>query len=148
MEGRTSWEPFRDFVTLREAMNNLFNQSVIEPAAGTAARERVRRLPVDAYSTEDAVYVEASLPGVRPEDVEISVDGDTLTIRGTIPEPAWEGRNYTIHERFHGPVERTLALNVPVDAANADATFENGMLTLRIPKSEAAKPRKITVKGA
>lgn len=139
------WEPFRDFITLRDAMDRLFEQSFVRPMAELGG-DRVYRLPVDAYSTEDAVYVEASLPGVNKDNVDISLDGDTLTIRAEVPAPKDEGRDYAIRERFYGTLQRSLTLNVPVDAAKAEATFENGVLTLRIPKAEAAKPKKISVK--
>jgi len=142
----TVWEPFRDFVTLRDAMQDLFDESYIRPRREMAGGERVHRLPVDAYATENEVCVEASLPGVRPEDVDISVDGDNLTIQAVVPAPSEENRDYAIRERFYGTLQRSLTLNVPVDAAKAEASFENGVLTLRIPKAEAAKPKKIEVK--
>lgn len=142
------WEPFRDFVTLRDAMGQLFDQSYVRPAGGEpTAGERVFRLPLDAYNTEDAVVVEASLPGVERDSVDISLDGDTLTIRAVVAAPPEEGREYAIRERFYGTLQRSLTLNVPVDSAKAEADFENGVLTLRIPKAEAAKPRKITIQG-
>jgi len=141
------WEPFRDIVTLRDAMDRLFDQSYIRPAGGESSDERVFRLPLDAYNTEDAVVVEASLPGVERDSVDIALDGDTLTIRAVVAAPPEEEREYAIRERFYGTLQRSLTLNVPVDAGKAVADFENGVLTLRIPKAEAAKPRKIAIQG-
>ena len=141
------WEPFRDIVTLRDAMDRLFDQSYIRPAGGESSDERVFRLPLDAYNTGDAVVVEASLPGVERDSVDIALDGDTLTIRAVVAAPPEEEREYAIRERFYGTLQRSLTLNVPVDAGKAVADFENGVLTLRIPKAEAAKPRKIAIQG-
>jgi HSP20 family protein len=128
-------------------MDRLFDQSYIRPAGGESSDERVFRLPLDAYNTEDAVVVEASLPGVERDSVDIALDGDTLTIRAVVAAPPEEEREYAIRERFYGTLQRSLTLNVPVDAGKAVADFENGVLTLRIPKAEAAKPRKIAIQG-
>jgi HSP20 family protein len=139
----TMWEP----VTLREAMDRLFEQSFIRPfdRSGRERDGRIFQLPVDAYTTEDAVVIEAALPGVDPNTVDITVDGDVLTISAEVPSPSMEGRSYALNERFYGTLRRALNLNVPVQADKAEATFENGVLTLRLPKSEEMRPKKITV---
>lgn len=138
-----AWEP----VTLREAMDRLFEQSFIRPfeRSGRERDGRVFQLPVDAYTTEDAVVIEAALPGVDPNTVDITVDGEVLTISAEVASPATEGRNYALNERFYGTLRRSLNLNVPVQADKAEATFENGVLILRLPKSEEIKPKKINV---
>jgi HSP20 family protein len=109
--------------------------------------ERVYRLPVDVYATEENLVLTASVPGLRPEDLEITLDDDTLVIRGET-----NGRNADVHylmsERFHGKFERRLTINVPVNISAAEATFDNGVLTLVLPKAEEAKPHRITVKAA
>jgi len=141
------WEPMRDFMTLREAMDRLFEDSLVNwGRAGMAApAERVMRLPIDAYVTDNEIVILAPVPGVQPEDVEISLEGDTLTIKGEI-KPPLENVSYVFQERAYGPFMRTLTLNVPVEAEKAEATFENGMLTLTIPKAESVKPKTIKVK--
>jgi HSP20 family protein len=88
----------------------------------------------------------ASVPGMKPEDVEITIEGDTLTIRGEIP-PAIENVDYAFAERFHGPFSRTLKLNVPIDIERIEATFENGLLVLQLPKAEEVKPKVIKVEA-
>jgi HSP20 family protein len=88
--------------------------------------------------------VTASIPGANPDDVEITVEGDSVTIRGHI-EPRLENVNYIFAERFHGEFSRTLQLNVPVDVENIEAHFENGVLTLTLPKAEEVRPRVIKV---
>ncbi len=139
------WDPFREAVTLRDAMDRLFEESFVRPAWATnGERQHAFRLPVDAYTTEDAVIILASTPGVKPEDVEITIEGDTLTLRGELIGPL-ENVNYVMQERNYGRFSRTLTLNVPVQADKANAEFSNGVLTLTIPKAEAVRPRSIKV---
>ena len=123
-------------------MNRLLRDSLTLPAE---RRVEHSRLPVDIYSTEEAFIVQSNVPGSNPEDVEITIEGDTLTIKATLPGPA-EDVEYAIHERSSGAFERTFKLNVPVDAEAAEATFDNGVLVLTLPKAEEAKPKTIEVK--
>jgi len=140
------WEPFRELVSLREAMDRLFEESFVRPERWTARRRREGTvLPLDVYSTPDELVVLASVPGIKPDEVEITIEGDTLTIRGEIKPPA-ENVDYLMQEREYGPFHRTLLLNVPVQADKAEATFTNGVLTLTIPKAEKIKPKPIKVK--
>ena len=145
----STWEP----LTLRDAMDRLFDESFTLPMRGRFGRwgrereDRVYQLPVDAYTTEDAVVIEASIPGVDPDKVDITIDGDVVTISAEIPSSPAEGRHYAISERLCGKVQRSLNLNVPVEASKAEASFENGVLTLHLPKSEEIKPKKITVQS-
>lgn len=136
--GLTRWRPSQDIMTLREAMNRMFDE---EFRAGYES-EHVARMPLDAYSTDDEIVVEVSLPGVKADDVEITYEGETLTITGQTSR-RMENVNYLFAERFNGTFRRTLQLNVPVDADNIEATFEDGVLTLVLPKTEASKPRVI-----
>ena len=143
------WEPFRDGVTLRDAMNRLIEDSFVRSGwsgqpDGQQADQANLRLPVDAYSTPDEIIITASVPGVKPEDVEITMEGDTLTIRGQVPAPL-ENVEYFLQERGFGRFSRTLVLNVPVEADKATADFQNGVLTISIPKAEAMRPRVIKV---
>jgi HSP20 family protein len=143
----TNWTPSREVTTLRDAMNRLFEDSFVwnaDSAFNGGTREA--RLPIDVYTTDNEIVVTAAVPGVKPEDVEITFEGDTLTLRGQMPQRT-ENVTYLHAERFHGSFTRTLQLNVPVDADKIEATFENGVLTLVLPKSEAIKPRVIKVKS-
>jgi HSP20 family protein len=88
--------------------------------------------------------VTAALAGVMPENVEITVEGDNLTIRGEIPQ-ALENVNYELRERYHGPFSRTLQLNTIIDVEHIKANFDGGVLTLTLPKSEEVRPKQITV---
>jgi len=139
------WDPFREAVTLREAMDRLFEDSFI-PARRRGAEERSAglTLPLDAYVTPDEIVILASMPGIKPDTVEITIEGDTLTIKGERPAPL-ENVNYVLQERAYGKFQRTLNINVPVDADKTEAKFDNGLLTLTIPKAAAIKPRTISV---
>jgi HSP20 family protein len=133
-------------MTLRQAMDRLFDESFVRPNTGAArSAERTYQLPLDAFTTNDALIVKASLPGVNPDEVDITLDGDNLTLRATIK--ADDEQNYVIRERPSGTFTRTLALNVPIQPDKVSAEFKYGVLTLTLPKAEAAKPRKITIRA-
>lgn len=142
----TRWSPAREAMSLRDAMDRLFEDSFVRPWSTQDNGQRVANLPVDAYTTDNEIVVMAAVPGVRPEDVEITVEGETLTIKGEIPE-AVENVNTIFAERFHGPFARTLQLNVPVDVDHIEATFDNGVLTVILPKSEEIRPKVIKVQA-
>jgi HSP20 family protein len=140
---RTS--PFGEFLSLRNAMDRLMDDSFFRPANGLGAN---RGMPLDVYSTDDALVVEAALPGVKPENVDISVLGDTLTLTATTDEQrASEEGGYHVQEVRRGRFSRTVTLPSSVKADAASATFENGLLRLSIPKAEQAKPRQIPISG-
>jgi HSP20 family protein len=134
--------PRADLTTIRSAFDRLFDEAIFRPATWGSFAES--RMPLDITSTEDAVLLEAPLPGVRPEDVEITVHQDTLTIaiRDQADRETREGeRVYREVRRSSG--SRTLTLPSGLDIDHAVATFENGMLRLDIPRAEQAKPRQI-----
>ncbi len=138
---RTS--PPSDFMSFRDAVDRLFDPTTFRPLAWGGSEAR---LPLDITSNEDSITVEAALPGIRPEDVEVTVHQDTLTIgvREQAERETHEGeRVYRELRRSSG--SRTLTLPNGLDTDNASATFENGMLHLSIPRAEAAKPRQIPV---
>lgn len=136
----TRWTPSRDVMSLRDAMNRMFDDNLFGPAwtGGT----RVAQLPLDAYTTDEEIVVQVAVPGIDPEQVDITFEGDSLTIRGKTPERL-ENVNYIFAERFHGEFSRTLQLNVPIEPENIEATFDAGILTIVLPKAEAVKPRVI-----
>jgi HSP20 family protein len=139
--------PWRDAMTLREAMDQLFEESFVRPERrlGAGSLERPFRLPLDVYATPEEIVIIASLPGLTPDEVDITIDGDALTIRGELRSPL-ENVEYLFQERADGAFSRTLTLNVPVQADKAEAVFENGVLTLTLPKAEETKPKVIKVK--
>ena len=140
-------DPREAFTPLREAMNHLFEESFIWP--GRLEVFTGRTFPVDVSETKDqqGYVVEASIPGAKPEDISISAMGDTLTIRyATKGEEKVEKPNYVRRERYAGEMTRTIALPTQIQPEKVQATYEHGVLTLQIPKSEAAKPKQIEVK--
>ena len=146
MARRSSRDPITDLVTMRQAMDRLFDDAWGRRSLGWREGERVAILPLDVYSTANELVITASVPGAEPEDVDITIEGDTLTIKGEIQAPL-DNVEYHIQERRHGAFGRTLTLNLPVEAEQAEATFKNGELTLIIPKAEEVRPKVIKVKG-
>jgi HSP20 family protein len=140
------WEPWSDLVSLREAMDRLFEESVVRPRAGWLAPLGAESLAVDMYETEDDVVVKTAVPGVKSEDIDVSITGDVLTIKGeTKAEEKVEKANYVRQERRHGAFARSLTLPSTVVADKAIAEFENGVLILTLPKAEEVKPKTIKV---
>ena len=141
------WDPIREAVSLRDAMNALFQESFIRPG-GAPAPNGPATLPLDIFETENEFVVRASLPGVKPDDVQVTVHGDTLTIRGeSRAEEVKPGEYWHLRERRLGSFQRSVALATPISADQARADHENGVLTLTLPKAEQAKPRQIKVGG-
>lgn len=139
---RTS--PRSELMSFRDAVDRLFDDTAFRPLAWGGSVEA--RLPLDITSSEEAITVEAALPGINPADVEVTVHQDTLTIgvREQAERQTKEGeRVYRELRRSAG--SRTLTLPGGLDVDNAVAVFENGMLRLEIPRAEAAKPRQIPV---
>lgn len=101
-------------------------------------------LPLDVWATADNFQVNAYLPGINPEDVEITFEGEELLIRGKLPA-AQEGAEFIKRELYHGAFARRISFNVPVDADKIEAHFHNGLLSLIIPKAEAIKPKQIKI---
>jgi len=143
------WNPVHDVVSLRDAMDRLFQESFVRSPRGDNGGAAGQYLipPADAWENEDEVVIELALPGANHESVDVTFEHDSVTISGQIQGPA-EGHAYILRERATGPFQRRFNLNVPVDADKAEATFDNGLLRLRLPKSEAVKPRKIQVRTA
>ena len=148
MSSLIRWEPFRDLISLREAMDRLFEESFVRPGVGRLVPAGMETLAVDMYETDDAVVVKSAIPGIKAEDLDISITGDTLTIRGeTKAEEEVKEENYIRRERRYGSFCRSLAIPVPVVAGKAEAEFENGMLKLTLPKAEEVKPKAIKIKA-
>ncbi|MGO8898701.1 MAG: Hsp20/alpha crystallin family protein [Isosphaeraceae bacterium] len=142
------WDPFHEAISLRDAVNSLFQDSFVRPG-GMPVQSGLSALPLDVSETENEFVVKASLPGIKPDDVQITVHGDTLTIRGESKvEEDRKGEHWHFRERRSGVFQRSLSLSAPIDSDKAQADFEHGVLTLTLPKSESAKPRQIKVGGA
>ena len=138
------FEPLRDLISFRGAMDRLFDEAL----GGSLGSYGPMGSPaVDMYQTDDDVVVKATLPGVEAKDISIAVTGDVLTIRGEVKsDREVDQAEYHLRERRHGSFSRSLPLPTSVKADKADAQFENGILTLTLPKAEEVKPKTITVK--
>lgn len=137
--------PLSEVVSLRQMIDRMFEDSFVRPTWRTEG-SRVLRPPLDIYTTDEDIVVLMSVPGVKPEEVDITVEGDTVTIRGEI-KPPLENVDYVVQERASGPFRRVITLNVPVEADKAEASFKDGILTLTLPKAEETRPRVIKVQS-
>ncbi len=147
MSGLIRWDPFGDLVTLRDAMDRLFDDSLVSSSAGWAAPLTAAKFAVDMFETKDDVVVKAALPGVKPEEVEVTITGNVLKIHGeTNEEKESQEGDYVRKERRSGSLSRSVTLPGGLKTEKADASFEDGVLTLRIPKTEESKPKSIKVK--
>ena len=145
MSNLTRWEPAREIMSLRDAMDRLFDDAFTRPLS---IRDGWSAPAIDMYQTDDEVVVRASLPGFKADDVNINITGDVLTLKGEMKheeekkEKAWHMR-----EQRWGSFERSVVLPTNVIADNAQADFENGVLTITLPKAAEARPKTITVKA-
>ncbi len=146
MSNLTRWEPVREMMTLREAMDHLFDEAFTRPFSSLSGVSTVPA--IDLYQTDDEVVVKAALPGLKADDVQISVMGDVLTLRGESRQVE-EKKEATWHirEQRYGSFERSIVLPTDVQTDKAKADFEDGILTISLPKAETVKPKSITVKA-
>jgi HSP20 family protein len=143
MTNLTQWDPFTD---LRQAMDQLFDQGFARPWRLLPSTDPQAGFPVDIWETEDALEVKAALPGLRPDDVEITFANGMLTIKAEHRPEAEEGqRNYHRREISYGSHNRSFSLPVSLESDKAEARFENGMLHLRLPKAESVRPKQIKI---
>ena len=139
------WEPFRDLMSLREAMDRMVEEGIMRapaPFAGWAPGG----LAVDMYETDESVVIKTAIPGVNAEEIGVSVTGDTLTIRAeTQEETEIERESYLRRERRFGSCCRSVTLPGGLEAEKAEADYTDGVLTLTFPKAEEVKPKSIKV---
>ncbi len=136
--------PFGDFVSLRQAMNNLLEDSFVRPS--TTGASRGPSVPVDIWQTENELVVRVLAPAVRPEELSISLLNGTLTLKGECkPEPIAPGARVLRQEIAQGGWERSFELPFSVQADKAEARFDHGVLTVTLPKADEARPRQITI---
>ena len=145
MSNLIRWEPVREMMSLREAMDQLFNDAFTRPVSMSGGSV----IPaIDLYQNNDAVIVKAALPGLKADDVKISVTADVLTLRGEFKqENEQKDATYHIREQRYGSFERSIMLPSDVQTDKAKADFENGILTITLPKAESVKPKTISIKA-
>jgi HSP20 family protein len=141
------WNPARDLVSMRDEMNRLFGE-----VFGRAANDDASWFagawtpPVDIFETEDALVMKAELPGFTKDDISIELKENALTLRGERKhEMENKEENYHRRERVYGAFQRSFMLPTTVDQNNVQATYKDGVLELRLPKVEAAKPKRISI---
>ena len=143
------WQPFREFLSLRQVMDRLIEDPFDRPYRPLPGNGEELHPAMDVYETPDDVVVKMSLPGVNPEEVHVNITGDSLTISGQRKEDTTRnGADYRFRELRHGSYGRSIRIPSPVRSEKAEATYENGILTLTIPKLEEAKTRTVKVKVA
>jgi len=136
---------FGELMTLRSAMDRLFDDDLFRPVRWGAAFDGPS-MPLDVTTDAEALTIEAALPGIKPDDVEITVENGTLTISGTTAEErTGEEGSYLVQEIRRGTFSRSITLPNGLEPDKAEATFEHGLLRLRVPKAEQLKPRQIRI---
>jgi HSP20 family protein len=147
MANITRFDPLGEMVSLRSAMDRLFEDSFVSPMSWrTISGGDSITPPIDVHETSDELVLTASLPGMKPEDVEITMTGQNLTLRGELKaDEEIKREQYLYRERRFGSWSRSVQLPVRVQGDRAEATFADGILTLRIPKAEEVKPRQIRI---
>ena len=145
MSNLIRWEPVREMMTLREAMDRLFDDAFTRPLSLSGNTWSIPA--VDMYQTDNEVVVKAALPGIKADEVQINVTGEVLTLKGeTKQENETKEKEYHIREQRWGAFERSIVLPTEVVADKAKADFENGVLTITLPKAEEVKPKTISIK--
>jgi HSP20 family protein len=143
--GIDRWDPLRDMMTVREAMDRWLQQSI----SGTGqllSSIRPDSIPVDVVEHDDAFEVRAAVPGVKPEDIEVTVQGERVSIRAeSRANEERRGENWLMREHRYGTLQRMVTLPSPVSSESADAKVEHGVLTLRLPKLQGAQARRISI---
>jgi HSP20 family protein len=145
MSNLIRWEPAREMMTLREAMDHLFDDAFTRPLT---LRDGWSAPAIDMYQTDDEIVVKASLPGVKADEVQINITGEILTLKGeTRQVEEKKDKAWHMREQRWGAFERAIALPTEVVADKAKAEFENGILTITLPKAEEVKPKIISIKA-
>ena len=149
MSNLTRWEPVREMMTLREAMDRLFDDAFTRPLSQMReGGSNWSSLAIDMYQTDNDIVVKAVLPGIKADEVQINVHGDVLTIKGEVKhEEEKKDKAWHIREHRWGAFERSVRLPIDVVSDKAKADFDNGILTITLPKSEEVKPKTITIKA-
>lgn len=142
------WQPMNDMLSLRDAMDRLFEDSWVSSRAWNNVPAAWVEPTLDVYETAENVVVKAAIPGVKADDVDITIKGNYLALSGeTKEETETKEKNYLRRESRIGAFSRMIELPAGLQTDKADAKFENGVLTITFPKAEQVKPKKIQVKA-
>lgn len=140
--------PVADLVSFRDAMDRLFDERMFRPL-WVASGERQAEPALDLYATPEAVIAKVALPGVKPENVDVSIDDDLVTISGSFKEEKETTEAGYVHKELsHGSFSRSFSLPTAIKGEAATASFKDGLLTLTLPKTEQVKPKHVKVEVA
>lgn len=143
MTTRVRWNPVREMAAMQNVMDQWFENG--RPSA------TVNNLPIDVYETDSGYVIYTALPGVNPDNINVSVEDDVLTISGEVAKPTFDEKDNVrtlAQERATGKFTRSVRVNTPVESDKIEAAYENGLLKLTLPKTPAAQPRLIPVKAS
>ena len=142
----TRWDPFQEMLSLRNTVDRLLDNSF--GALSTADQNMAWGLALDVVEKGDEFLVKASVPGVNPEDIEVTFTNNVLTIKGeTKSEQESKDDRYHMRERRYGTFSRSISLESRINADKIQANYEYGVLTLHLPKAEEVKPKRIAIRG-
>ena len=141
------WDPFRDLETIQNEMNKLFDSSLLRFGdRNVGLLDGAWSPAVDVYDSKDNVMVKADVPGMKKDEIDVSVHGDTLIIKGEKKqEKETKEKDFVRTERFYGSFNRALRLPATVDASKVNASYKNGVLELVLPKKEESKPKQLKI---
>ncbi|GIV96389.1 MAG: heat-shock protein Hsp20 [Herpetosiphonaceae bacterium] len=143
------WNPTTEILSLRDAMDRLFEESFVRPWSLFWNGNGKFRPAMDVYETGDSYIVELTVPGLKPEQFDLTVTQTTLTVKGNVTqEERREQATYHLRERHYGNFVRTVEFPTTVNPDKVQAMLEHGILRIEVPKAEEAKPKKITIKAA
>jgi HSP20 family protein len=143
------WDPFRDLVSIQDELNRLFGRTFVGPELTRPTASETWMPSMDVFETDDKIVAEIELPGIEPDDVDVSVEDSTLTVSGS-REFTDELKDENVHrvERRYGAFTRAITLPQTADTEKVQAKFDKGVLRVEVPKVERAKPRRIEIKAA
>jgi len=148
MAALVRWQPYREMGTLSDVMDRMLAPAFFRPFDAVnwgPYWDTARALPLDVIEDKEGYTVRASLPGVKPDELDIAVENNVVTIRAERKAEDKNEEGVRWQERYYGALERSFTLPVEVDANKATAELERGVLTLSLPKAEVAKPKSIKV---
>ena len=139
------WQPFESFTPLRDVMNRLMEESFVWPMRLETAYGRV--FPVDVFEDENSYTIEATLPGAKPDELQVNATDNSITIHATVKREDRDPKTgaYVRRERFEGEMTRSVTLSAPIDPSKVTAAYENGVLKLTAPKADVGKPKQVQV---
>ncbi len=148
MSNLTRWNPYQEMAGMRRLMRRMFEDPFFSQDFDLADQSQVWDFPLDVMENQDSYEVKASLPGINPDDLDITYTNNTVTIRGEVKEEKEKTdkeQRYHVRERRYGSFSRSVYLPTPINANAIKADYEAGVLHLEMPKAEEARPKRIQV---